>query len=149
VADPCACPKSGPQHSFRCLTAQLGPTHDADDWCQCSCHVPSPRPVRPSPPFDGRTYEPKHDGKRLGSQLERVRGLMADHRWRTLPELRRALGDRDSEAALSARLRDLRKQKFGGLEVERRRRPSAGAARGLWEYRVQSPVDGGQLGLGL
>ena len=83
--------------------------------------------------FDGDTFDQQHDGKRLGTLLESVRRLMADSEWRTLSEIRKKIG-RGSEASLSARLRDLRKPKFGGLTVERRRRgdPSLG----LWEYRV-------------
>ena len=83
--------------------------------------------------FDGDTFDQQHDGTRLGTLLESVRKLMADSEWRTLSEIRETIG-RGSEASLSARLRDLRKPKFGGLTVERRRRgdPSLG----LWEYRI-------------
>jgi len=88
----------------------------------------------PQPPdFDGETYERDRDHERLTSQLGRVRSLMADGHWRALPEI--ALGTGDPEASISARLRDLRKTKFGGLRVERRY-----VEEGLWEYRV-SPLD--------
>lgn len=39
-------------------------------------------------------------------------------------------------ASISARLRDLRKPKFGGYVVERRRRTV-----GTWEYRVSLPAE--------
>ncbi len=82
--------------------------------------------------FEGQTFNPGHDDTRLGTQLERVKGLMSDTSWRTLSEIRSQTGG--SEAGISARLRDLRKTKFGGHTVLRRRRgvPS----RGLWEYRL-------------
>lgn len=82
--------------------------------------------------FDGRTFEPHHDAIRLSGQLARVRDLMSDQRWRTLAEIVDAVGG--SEAGVSARLRDLRKSRFGGFTVDRRRRGAPSA--GLWEYRV-------------
>jgi hypothetical protein len=82
------------------------------------------------PGFDGETYEPEQDKDRLSSQLRSVYELMTDGLWRTLPEIATRI-DRASEASVSARLRDLRKVKFGGHEVHRRRR-----SRGLFEYRL-------------
>ena len=61
--------------------------------------------------------------------MKRVYTLMQDSEWRTLSEIARYTGD--SEASISARLRDLRKPKFGGLTVNRRRR-----SQGLHEYQV-------------
>ena len=83
--------------------------------------------------FDGATYDPALDATRLKSQLERVRTLMQDGQWRTLGEIQALAGG--SEAALSARLRDLRKPRFGAWIVDRRR-----VSNGLWEYRVLAPV---------
>lgn len=82
--------------------------------------------------FGGATYEPALDAARLKGQLERVRALMLDGEWRSLPQIRAALGNRDSEAGLSARLRQLRSC---GYLVERRRRTNA-----LHEYRVVPPT---------
>lgn len=87
-------------------------------------------------PFDGATYEPEVDSDRLGSQLHAVYRVMADGHWRTLHQIQHALRervspDRDSEAGISARLRDLRKAKWGGHRVDRRR-----IAGGLFEYRL-------------
>jgi hypothetical protein len=79
--------------------------------------------------FDGASYAPEHDLERLRSQFERVRTLMADGHWRTLDTIKASCGGTD--ASISARLRDLRKPRFGALNVERRR-----IAGGLWEYRV-------------
>jgi hypothetical protein len=81
--------------------------------------------------FDGVTFDPALDGHRLTGQLARVYALMADGHWRTLRQIAAAAGG--TEAAVSARLRDLRKSKFGGHTVERRR---VAGANGLWEYRV-------------
>jgi hypothetical protein len=80
-------------------------------------------------PFDGETYERARDRERLTHQLVRVRTLMSDGEWRSLAEISESLGD--PESSVSARLRDLRKPKFGALRVERRY-----VADGLWEYRV-------------
>jgi hypothetical protein len=79
--------------------------------------------------FDGKTYDPVRDGHRLRMQLNRVWMLMMDGQWRTLEEI--ALACRGSEAAVSARLRDFRKTKFGAHTVERRY-----LSNGLWQYRV-------------
>ncbi len=79
--------------------------------------------------FDGETIEAE-DGERLSKQLERVYFLMRDGRWRTLEEIAGATGD--SMQSVSARLRDLRKPKFGGHTVERDR-----LGRGLFAYRLK------------
>lgn len=89
----------------------------------------SPRlPLTPAK-FDGETYEPKKDQRRLSGQLFAVRTLMADKKWRTLAEISATVGG--SEAGVSARLRDLRKPRFGSYTVNRRRKEG-----GLWEYQV-------------
>ena len=79
--------------------------------------------------FDGATYNSALDQERLGRQLDRVQALMADGQWRTLREIADAVGG--SEASVSARLRDLRKARFGAHEVERLR-----VAGGLYRYRL-------------
>jgi hypothetical protein len=84
-------------------------------------------------PFDGDTYNPKTDYSRLKSQLECVRVCMKDGCWRTLSEIRTVI-QRGTEASISARLRDFRKEKFGGFKVERRHRGEE--TNGLWEYSL-------------
>jgi len=88
----------------------------------------------PKKPFAGVTYDPALDHERLSRQLGRVYEALSAGLWMTLHEIywecHRA-GGRDSEAGISARLRDLRKKAFGGYEIERRR-----AAGGLWQYRM-------------
>lgn len=85
-----------------------------------------------SVPFyaDGTTFEPQRDRARLGAQMQAVQDYMLSHEWVTLPELHAALGG--SEAGLSARLRDLRKARYGAHTVERK---SVGG--GLFAYRVR------------
>jgi hypothetical protein len=81
--------------------------------------------------FDGATFDVAIDGPRLGTQLADVLNVMRDGGWRTLDEIIRAVG-RGTQTGISARLRDLRKPKFGGWTVESRRRNE----NGLWEYRI-------------
>ena len=90
--------------------------------------------------FDGETYDPVKDRKRLTGQLLRVFEVMQDGRWRTLREL--AYLAKASEASASARLRDLRKDKFGGFEVQRKRNDG-----GLFQYRLN--LEGLQRELGI
>ena len=82
--------------------------------------------------FDGVTYDKTQDLKRLGGQLQAVFGYMALAEWKTLREIEDDLGY--PQSSISARLRDFRKDKFGGHIVERRRRGEG--AKGLFEYRV-------------
>lgn len=84
--------------------------------------------------FDGETYDPSKDKARLKHQLGRVYETMIDGLWRTLEGVAKLTGA--SEAAVSARLRDLRKPKFGGYVVERRAREPRKS--GLFEYRLLS-----------
>lgn len=87
--------------------------------------------------FDGaETYEEERDGKRLGAQLERVKALMLVNGYPTGYHTLRDIAYRTcgSEASVSARLRDLRKKKYGGYTVLRRYE-----ADGLWSYRVSKP----------
>ena len=84
--------------------------------------------------FDGETYEPAHDRVRLTGQSLRVWRVMKDGKWRTLSEIAAGTDRGDSEAAVSARLRDFRKERFGGHTVERRSRGIRD--KGLFEYRL-------------
>jgi hypothetical protein len=83
--------------------------------------------------FDGETYEEEHDEERLSKQIIRVRSLMLDGQWRTLAEISAITGD--PQASISARLRDLRKVKFGSYIIGRRRRGLA--KHGIHEYQLQ------------
>ena len=79
--------------------------------------------------FDGVTYDPERDRERLGAELKRVFDVMADGEWRSLYEISERT--HDPAQSISARLRDLRKERFGGHAVERRNVDG-----GLWEYRL-------------
>ena len=80
------------------------------------------------PTIDGPDLEPE-DHRRLGLQAETVLSIMRDGEWRTLRAIAHVAGA--PEASVSARLRDLRKQKFGAWTVERKN-----LGNGLWVYRV-------------
>lgn len=82
--------------------------------------------------FNGPEYDPAHDNQRLSKQHARIRTLMLDGQWRTLPAIARLTGD--PPASVSAQLRHLRKERFGSFIVERR--PSGDRSRGLFEYRI-------------
>ena len=82
--------------------------------------------------FDGETFDPFRDGDRLTSQLNRVRDVLFDGNWHTLQELNERCGG--TTASVSARVRDLRKKRFGEYNVERRC-----VRAGLWEYRLEIP----------
>ena len=69
--------------------------------------------------FDGRTYDPAVDRRRLSGQYWRVFELMRDGHWRTLEAIAATTGD--PHASVSARLRDMRKPRNGGHCVLKRR----------------------------
>ncbi len=82
-----------------------------------------------APRPDGRTYNHKRDGERLKGQHGRVWAAMRCGEWFTLAELSRVTCD--PEASISARLRDLRKCKFGSHIIQREY-----VKRGLFRYRL-------------
>lgn len=88
------------------------------------------------PPFNGSDYVPEADDQRLRRQLVRVRTSMVDGHWRTLGEIAEATGD--PQASISAQLRHLRKERFGGWVVEKRARGDRSG--GLFEYRLLAPT---------
>lgn len=77
--------------------------------------------------FDGPDIADS-DIPRLTGQLERVFDVMQDGKWWTIRELADTVDCSDQSA--SARLRDLRKPKFGGFKVERRRWEEMSCPRG-------------------
>lgn len=90
-----------------------------------------------TPGFDGATFDPELDGERLTGQMKRVCAVMIDHQWHTIPELRERCAPA-SEAGISARLRDLRKPRYGSQKVERQR-----VEGGLFRYRLHPKEDAG------
>jgi hypothetical protein len=83
------------------------------------------------PVMDGATFSEPEDGNRLRAQLAAVRAAMSDGEWHTLADLEKLTGA--PQASVSARLRDLRKQKFGGHQIDRQRVEDGN---GLHEYRM-------------
>jgi hypothetical protein len=80
--------------------------------------------------FDGESVRPI-DIPRLAGQVARVFELMRDSQWRTLKQIADACECLETSA--SARLRDLRKQRFGAHEVLSRQVSTAPL---LYQYRV-------------
>jgi hypothetical protein len=80
------------------------------------------------------------DGRRLNTQMERVRSYMLGVEWRTLEEIQTALERqyapcRFPAASVSAQLRHLKKPAFGSHVLAKRRRQASG----LFEYRLAPP----------
>jgi len=67
--------------------------------------------------FNGDDYQPDRDDVRMSGQLERVFNCMKDGQWRTLGKISEVTGD--PEASISAQLRHLRKDRFGGHTIEK------------------------------
>lgn len=92
----------------------------------------------------GPAYEERLDGKRIAKQMDVIRDYMLEEwlqgRWRTLEWIANCTSI--PEASVSAQLRHLRKSRFGGYVVNKRRRGQ------LWEYQVSKPTnENGQLSL--
>ena len=79
---------------------------------------------------DGATFDYARDARRLAGQHARVLAFLRDSQWHTLSQIAEATGD--PEASVSARLRDLRKPRFGSYVVERQY-----VERGLFRYRLR------------
>lgn len=96
--------------------------------------------------FDGKTYDPALDKDRLTKQLGRVFSVLKGGAWCTLEAIEQRIlwdyGRMDSQAGISARIRDLRKPKFGGYTIEARRVVVPSMIGGVvatpqWEYRMK------------
>lgn len=85
--------------------------------------------------FGGSTFDAALDGERLTRQLDKVRAAMSQGGWWTLRAL--ATFVEGSEAGVSARIRDLRKERNGGHTVDTRRGEG-----GVWFYRLVLPAKG-------
>jgi hypothetical protein len=83
------------------------------------------------------------DGPRLKGQHDRVMAVMKDGQWRTYweigAEIQKRFAHHDSQTGIAARMRELRRPKFGSNTVECRARE--GANRGVFEYRLIERVD--------
>lgn len=78
-----------------------------------------------APHFDSGVSLSPSDHVRLGKQLARVLAVMSDGRWYSVPAIKAAIAARfgtdDPETSISAQLRNARKPKHGGHDIERRR----------------------------
>jgi hypothetical protein len=81
------------------------------------------------PTRDGATYDHARDARRLAGQHNRVLAVLQDGEEHTLAEISRRT--KDPEASVSARIRDLRKERFGGHTIHRRY-----VERGLHTYQL-------------
>lgn len=91
-----------------------------------------PSLFRTSPRFDGATYEPAQDDRRLHPQMGRVWAVIQDGQWRTVREIARITGD--PETSVSCHLRNFRKARWGSHRIDRRSRGER--SNGLYEYRL-------------
>lgn len=79
----------------------------------------------------GPAFDRDLDFARITYQMGRILDVMLTQQWYSLAEIATRTGD--PEASVSAQLRHLRKPRFGGYVVEKRRRTAQG---GTWEYRL-------------
>jgi hypothetical protein len=82
----------------------------------------------------GPAYVPGLDQQRILTQMERILRHMSTEQWYTLAEIELCTGY--PQSSISAQLRHLRKAKFGGYTIEKRRRIEG---MGTWEYRLTDP----------
>jgi len=87
---------------------------------------------RPLAHFNGPEYKPQFDLERLTGQMRRIYDLMSDGEWRSLEKISRTTGD--PQASVSAQLRHLRKDRFGGHAIEKVR--VGDPHRGFYRYRL-------------
>lgn len=103
---------------------------DTDEWVHTPIRLNKPpRPPKLDGNRDGVTFDPRRDADRLNKQMRAVWDVMKDGRWRIPAQMEQEI--HAPWASISARLRDFRKDKFGGLDVERRYLDN-----GVWEYRL-------------
>ena len=82
--------------------------------------------------FNGPSYDPELDQRRLTGQALRIFDLMKDGCWRTLDQIATKTGD--PHASISAQLRHFRKPRFGSHTVDKQR---IGDERtGLYAYKL-------------
>lgn len=86
--------------------------------------------------FNGSSYCPELDHSRLANQHEIIKDIMLDEHWRTLSEIENMTGF--PQSSISAQLRHLKKNRFGGFRLEKQRRGDR--SKGLFEYRVLPPA---------
>jgi hypothetical protein len=104
---------------------------------------------------DGESYDPERDRDRLKKQYHATLSVMSDHEWHEADHITASVnyltGDASNWAAVSARLRDIRKPENGGWGKDMVQRRYV--RRGVWEYRLrpedERPAEPGQVEMGL
>ena len=79
--------------------------------------------------FDGADIDQERDEPRLNRQMNIIRTRMENAGWLSVQQISRELGY--PETSVSAQIRNLRKDKFGGRYVERRYQGN-----GLYEFKL-------------
>lgn len=82
----------------------------------------------------GATFQESLDGERVRTQMQVIRDFMLSHDFVTLSEIEHCL--KYPSASISAQLRHLKKDKFGGYELEKKRLSINNA--GTWLYKLTS-----------
>lgn len=82
----------------------------------------------------GPAYNERLDGERVHKQMDVIRDLMIDGKERTLQDIEALTGY--PQSSISAQLRHLRKQRFGGYQVFKRRVGETG----LYVYWLLKPA---------
>jgi len=80
--------------------------------------------------FDGNTYDKNKDQVRLSRQIDKVRDFLEVSDYVTLDEISVATGVKNV-SSISARIRDLRKDRHGNRVVERKY-----ISDGLYSYKL-------------
>ena len=83
--------------------------------------------------FNGSDYVPSLDMIRLTGQILRIFDCMKDGKFRTLREISDVVNA--GESSVSANIRNLRKNRFGGHTITKQRRGEP--TNGLWEYKLE------------
>jgi hypothetical protein len=81
------------------------------------------------PEFDGDDYQPDRDKPRLTGQIKEVFSFISDQKWHTVHRIAAITGH--PEPSVSAQLRNLRKERFGGHTIDRKY-----AGDGLYLFRL-------------
>lgn len=82
--------------------------------------------------FDGSDIDSKKDNERLTGQIKAIFDLMKDGKFRTLREIEDSTNF--PQSSISAQLRNLRKERFGSFNIDKRSRGDR--ENGLFEYRI-------------
>jgi hypothetical protein len=82
--------------------------------------------------FDGSDVDSEKDNLRLAGQLKVIYDLVKDGKYRTLREIEDETNY--PQSSISAQLRNLRKERYGSFNIEKRSRGDR--ENGLFEYRI-------------